>query len=53
MTAADDTAAANAVGSGDEATARSSLGKLQTDNCTAVAPVIHELDPSIPIPGGC
>jgi hypothetical protein len=28
MTVADDTAAANAIGSGDEATARSALGKL-------------------------
>jgi hypothetical protein len=48
MVIADDTAAANALGSGDDHTVTSALGKLQTDSCTAVSRVLSKLDPSIP-----
>jgi hypothetical protein len=53
MFVADDTAAAHAIGSGDEAAATHALGKIETDNCTVVAPALSRLDPSITIPPFC
>jgi predicted small metal-binding protein len=53
LSVADDTAAADAIASGNEAAATSALGKIQTDGCTAVVPVMQELDPSVPKPPGC
>jgi hypothetical protein len=50
---ADDTAAANAIGSGNEPAATHELGKIETDNCTVVAPALSRLDPSITIPSFC
>jgi hypothetical protein len=47
MVIADDTAAANAIGSGDDHAVTSALGKLQQDSCTAVSRVLSKLDPRI------
>jgi hypothetical protein len=47
MIIADDTAAANAITSGDNHAVTIALGKLQTDSCTAVSHVLSKLDPSI------
>ena len=53
MLVADDTAAANAIGSGNEAAATSALGKRLTDDCTAVASVLSKLDPGVSKPSFC
>jgi hypothetical protein len=53
MLVADDTAAANAIGSGNEAAATRALGKRLTDHCTAVSPVLSKLDPGVHGPSGC
>jgi hypothetical protein len=53
MLVADDTAAANAIGSGNEAAATGALGKRLTDHCTAVFPVLSKLDPGVHGPPGC
>lgn len=53
MLLADDTAAANAIGSGNEAAATSALGKRLTDDCTAVASVLSKLDPGVSKPSFC
>jgi hypothetical protein len=50
---ADDTAAADAIASVNQVAAVSALGKFQTDSCTTVVPVMHELDPSVPKPPYC
>jgi hypothetical protein len=53
MFVANHTAAASAIDSGNEATATHALGNIQTVTCTAVAPVLSRLDPSIPKPSFC
>jgi hypothetical protein len=53
MLVADDTAAATAIGSGNEAAATSALGKRLTDDCTAVASVLSKLDPGVSKPSFC